>query len=242
MDADFVERLPADIRDFVSLIEDGIDAEISVSVDERRAARDLERRGLGCYVDEVRAEISIPTPQHFPPASVFHELLHIHRFLIERVPQIAIHDDHWDCSPEFEDALTVLDNHLEHLLIIPRELERWPERSSYWEQRVTRNLNELPNANITPEDRNRWALLQGLFVRYVLENSAAACELANVVIEQFGLEQQANEFFDAVLPVLASKEATVETCFAQLRLPAERAGLKYIDIRNRTSEMVLLAR
>jgi len=91
----------------------------------------------------VRRNKAQSDPQHFPNVSVFHELQHIRRVFLEGVPRITACEDFELWSPQLDTALAKLDNNLEHLVIVPRELEVYPERRAYWEIRVQRFLDRL---------------------------------------------------------------------------------------------------
>lgn len=168
-----------------------------------------------------------------------HELLHMRRFLVHGVPQIVVNEDYNDWTPELERGLTNLDNGLEHLVIVPEEIVRFPVRRQYWASVMTRKLEGIRVNLLNPDDRRRHALVNWLFIDHVLMEEAQ-CQSADSLLDELGLRQQAYAFRDAVIPVLAVKEETVRRCLAQLHIPLATVALQYIDSRVRRSRAAAL--
>ena len=69
-----------------------------------------------------RATIFIRSEESFQPQGILHELLHIHRYWVEAVPQVMPAkgdrntDESWRITSQIE-------NTLEHLVIVPREAD-----------------------------------------------------------------------------------------------------------------------
>jgi hypothetical protein len=138
---EYLNRLGDLVRSLVREMEAQIGFEITVKVD---AAEDRqppsEHRGMRCEMDEYKAEISTANTDYFPDASVFHELQHIRRFLVDGIPKLIVCEDYQLWSPQLDEAILHLDNNLEHLVIIPIELREFPERRAYWEGSLKRKL------------------------------------------------------------------------------------------------------
>ncbi|WP_175910698.1 hypothetical protein [Burkholderia sp. BCC1640] len=232
MDDRYRQQLPADLQALAQDIEGLSGFVIQVEVDAAR------RGTLASYVDERRATLLLPQEEFFQPASVMHELLHLRRFLVDGVPQIVVNDDYPDWTPELEGALTILDNGLEHLVIVPDEVARFPERRDYWAGVMTRVFEDIRVNPLTPDDRRRHTMLNWLFAHHMLME-APQLEAADNLVHELGLRQQVDAFRNAVVPALAVKEEVVRRCVEQLEMPVAAVALKYIDSPRRARTIAL---
>lgn len=240
MNNEYLDKLPHDIRSLVEEIEDKSDIEIEIQINAARISRSLEQKGsLACEVDQHSARILIPTADYFPDGSVLHELLHIRRFLLEGIPRIVVCEDYEDWTPQLDRGLTDLDNRLEHLVIVPEELSLRPDRRIYWESVMCRVFDGLQTTSITEDDRKRYAQLDWIFIRNVLD-SYCLTKQAQSLTTQLGIIEQAASFNAALLLSLSSKESTVRVCFEHLNIPFEVAALEYLNSRNGTKHTVNL--
>lgn len=240
MNNEYLDKLPHDIRTLVEEIEENSNIEIEIQIDATRLSRSIDQKGsLACEVDQHSARILIPTAHYFPDGSVLHELLHIRRFLLEGVPRIVVCDDYEDWTPQLCRGLTDLDNRLEHLVIVPEELILRPDRRIYWESVMCRVLDGLQTTSISEDDRKRYAQLDWVFIRNVID-SYCLTEQAQSLTTQFGIIEQVESFNAALLLSLPSKENTVQVCFEHLNIPFEVAALEYLNSRNGTKYTVNL--
>ncbi|WP_233850934.1 hypothetical protein [Paraburkholderia sp. HD33-4] len=233
MDDHYLHQLPDDVQTLVQRTEQQSGLVIQVEVDPARGA------AVACHVDERGATLLVSREEFFQPASVMHELLHMRRFLVDGVPQIVVNEDYNDWTPELERALTVLDNSLEHLIIVPEEIARFPARRQYWTGVMARKLEEIRVNPLNPDDRRRHALVNWLFIHHVLMERPQILA-ADSLLEELGLRHEADAFRDAIIPAIAVKEDTVRRCLVHLNIPFATAALKYIDIRARRSRAVAL--
>ena len=237
METGYLARLPDDLQAFVAHIECESGIEITVEVDNSRAGRHRgEPDPLACIANESEARLLIPSEDFFPEGSVLHELLHIHRFLVDRVAQISVCDDYW--CPERETVLTQLDNCLEHLVIVPEELGRRPERRGRWVAVMDRVLNQVQSGELRDADRDFFVLYSWVFIRYVLPDDDLA-EKALAALESLNLRDHGDQFYDAVLAALSSKEAATRVCVEQFGLSKELICLDYFDPRQRKRRQTL---
>ncbi|AJX27515.1 MULTISPECIES: hypothetical protein [Burkholderia] len=233
MDDHYLRQLPDDLQTLVQGTEQQSGLVIQVEVDPARGAT------VACHVDEHGATLLVSGEESFQPASVMHELLHIRRFLVDGVPQIVVNEDYNDWTPELERGLTNLDNGLEHLVIVPEEIFRFPGRREYWAGVMTRKFEEIRVNPLVPDDRRRHALVNWLFTHHVLMEGPQILA-ADSLVDELGLRQQADAFRDAMIPALAMKQEAVRRCFQRLNIPFAAVALKYIDSRARRSRAVAL--
>jgi hypothetical protein len=194
-------------------------------------------------VNESQAQLLLPAPQYFPHGSVLHELLHIRRFLLDGVAQLTVCDNYWE--PELARGFTDLDNNLEHLVIVPEELEKCPERRDRWNAATRRVLDKAQSNKTSQFDRECLTLLSWVFIQRVLQGCDIS-ERARVVIQDLGLNDRAARMLDAIVPYLQpsqygpihAKERISRICIEHLRLPMHLACLQYFDSRQRKRHQV----
>ena len=241
MESNYEDQLDDDVRDLVEQLERESETIIAVEIDSSRV-RDC-RHGTGPLASKVNthgARILIPSRNHFPSDSVLHELLHIRRFLLERVPKIVQCDDYHNWDYRISDSLTHLDNGIEHMVIVPEEIRRKPEREEYWESVLRRVLEDVKDVSLTEDERDRTLMLARVFICHVLTNAELTAE-ADELIESFGITNRASQLFEALVPSLGSKENTVKAYFENLPPPDGLICLEYIENINHSTRVVPLA-
>ena len=226
MDETYLNKLPDDLAAMVHEIELFIGDEIQIKIDDSR--KDI----LACEVNETGVSILLPEAGYFPDASVMHELFHIRRFCIQKVPQIKVCDSSDIWTPQLETGLTKLDNTLEHLVILPEEFSLRPERINYWKSRTQNALDSFDFINIIRDDQERIALEYWVFIRQIIPDNKLVNK-AKSLIDKLDIADRAHEFFHAVNSSMNSKEQLVKICFKHLRLPLAIGCLEYIDCKNK---------
>lgn len=227
----YLDLLNEDTRLFVQSIEESSGIEITVRIDpSRRASKSNSSGTLACEVDAHTALLLIPSRDCFPDSSVVHELLHIKRFLVDRVPRIVICNNYDDWSPEREAGLAKLDNALEHLVIVPKELDKRPSRQVYWRSGVNRALSNILAGSLSVDDSRHLALVHWAFLHQVLPDDELI-EKARTILEGMNLANLAASYLDAVVSYLDSKDALVRATFHYLDIPTEGVCLQTMDPR-----------
>ena len=240
MNSAYLDRLSSAVQAFVVEIERAAGVEVDVKLDSSRDGRGPDGEGiLACDINERGARLLIPNDTYFPDNGVVHELLHVRRILVERVPKLTANLEFAGWAPEVENGLASLDNNLEHWVIVPEEIRRCPESGDRWNRVVERTWQrDLPGMT-NQDDQRRWALMHWVFLAFVLPN-APAVPIAEQVLARLGLRDQADRFLDAVQPVLGNKKRLVSVALEHLHLPLGAAALEYIDIGRRESRVVPL--
>jgi hypothetical protein len=240
MQPEFESRLGADVKGIVRDTERLIGTEITVVVDPTRASRSPDEPGrMGCDIDAYGAQILVGDVAYFPDASVFHELQHIRRILVEGVPRLLVREDFEPWSPQFETAMAQLDNNLEHLVIVPVELRAYPDRRAYWRGRLERMLASLA-ANEMPEaDRHRFAMLGLLLVDQMLPDEKLRSSVISV-LRGLGIEERSERYCMDAVAALTSKEKLVRITFNYFQLPTAAGCFEYLNSRNGSARTVPL--
>jgi hypothetical protein len=241
MQPDYLNRLAPDVRAFAKALERALGFEIVIKVNPHKPRRAPdEPGGLECEVDQCGARIVIPETDWFPDGSVLHELFHVQRFLLEGIPLLVDNASYERWNPCVSTALTYHDNCMEHLVIVPEELRRRPERRAHWE-RATKQVWDTLTAHGTNEtDRRQGAMINWAFIQHAIPDSDAR-SLALAVLDRFNFRDAAERFSEALVPVLADKEALVSVWFEHLHIPLEMASLRYLNARGSLRKEMPLA-
>lgn len=237
----YLARLSSDIRSMAEEVERAGNVEIIVEVTSNRV-RNLPDQpvSMACEVNLHGATILIPTADYFPDGAVLHELLHVRRFLVEGIPFLIDCETYEPWSPNLASGLVRLDNSLEHLIIVPEELEIRPDRKEHWERVMTHVWKQLAKYDFSEADQQYQALINWAFVQHVLPDGPVRA-YAMTVLKNFSLYDSAQRLYEALIPILSNKENAVRVCFNHLELPLEMACLEYIDIHTGGRREVSLA-
>jgi hypothetical protein len=227
MQSEFLIRLDESVQAFVQKVEKEAGIEIVVVLDSRLNRGGPNGQGqLEVLISAHRVELFAPTSGYFPDGAVRHEVLHVHRFHIQGVPKLVLASaERWD--KEFSGMLGALDNAIEHLAIVPVELELHPERKEHWEAVMRDVWSAFP---FVPEgERHLAACLHWTFQRHALPNSPQI-EIAEKYLIEYGLLGIANDFADRLLSVIDSKEKMIDFLFDKFpEKQKDRAALEYIN-------------
>ncbi len=226
MQPEYLSRLSASLQELVHEIEN--EARLSINLESDSSLNrtgHLSKGALAISIDSRRVKLFVPTDGYFPDGAVRHELLHAYRFLVQGVPQLVLSKTgRW--SEGEADRFTALDNAIEHLIIVPLELQLHPERLEHWEVGMNGMWAELPNQ---PRDEQRLsACLHWTLLKHVLPDSPAN-NVARELMTRLGWWKDADKFAVEVLKAIQSKEEMLRVLFRLFpELDISRAELKYL--------------
>lgn len=145
MQPEYLARLSEPVQQFILEVEEGAGVDIKVILDPNQNEGGTTGQGnLAVVIKAQSIQLFAPTNGYFPDGAVLHEVLHVRRFHVEGVPKLALADNEaWDKG--FSDALGALDNAIEHIVIVPVELQFRPERRKHWEAVLRNVCSELPD-------------------------------------------------------------------------------------------------
>jgi hypothetical protein len=233
MQTEYLALLSESVKEFVLEVEDAAGIQIQVIQDARLNSGGPTGGGnLEVVINAQRVKIFAPTNGYFPDGAVRHEVLHVKRFHLDGVPKLALPDEvDWD--KPFSDALGAMDNAIEHIDIVPIELELHPERMQHWEAVMTNvctNLHTIPIA-----ERRLAVCLHWSFMTHVLPESPSFGLLKSYASE-YGLLEIAMNFSRKFLAL--NKEEKAGMLFAEFAdiLPKHRAALEYISRATGTNQ------
>lgn len=207
-----------------------IEAFAGAPVDFRPASM-LRRAGIpvsgddAAFCDETHAHITVDDRNGINAEAVTHELLHIHRYWVEQVPQL---DAVNDIGHAVED-MAWLDNALEHLAIVPRERDFGFDPTPHW----AANIFRIFSAHQTqPRRQLRIPYLLGwTMTAYCTDREARKFALA--ALQALNLQRDARLLLDRLLKARNSKPHMARVAFEGLGLNPRNALLVSFDIRNR---------
>lgn len=223
MAPEFRALLPDWLAQLVTETESATGLEIEVAVDGKAA-------NLSVSFDGSFVRMVTPSVERFWPASVYHELLHVRRHLLEGVPRLDAADTIKDNAvfDRIRAQAVNEDNAIEHLIITPVELGRFPDRREYWEQIVRRNLAEVAAGGMDAQQQTATLIGAWVFVRRALDESAVKGELVQV-LQTRGLEARAERAAQSISSSLADKPALVRSWFAALGHDSTLVELEYLQ-------------
>lgn len=223
----YLTRLSEPVQQFILEVEGGAGVDIKVFLDPNLNEGGTTGQGELAVVIKARSvQLFAPTNGYFPDGAVRHEVLHVQRFLVEGVPKLTLADsEKWDKG--YSDALGGLDNAIEHVAIVPVELQFHPERRKHWEAVMRNVCLALPDV---PEGERRLAVcLHWTFLRHALPDSPSI-EIARHFAKRHALLEMADHFADRFMSEVASKEELVRLLFLTFpEIPKNRAALEYIN-------------
>lgn len=229
MQAEYLDRLQEDVQAFVQEVEVGAGVTIEVTPDaELNTSGPTGQGKLKIDIEAHCVRLIAPTNDYFPNGGVRHEVLHVKRLLVDGVPRLVLAET-VDLDPRFENALTTVDNALEHLVIVPVELGYHPERRAHWEAVMERTWSVDLAAEHNQLDRRISACLHWTFLRHVLPDSHLV-DSAITAMKQCDLRAEADDFCDQLIPLLANKLAVVQLFFSWFGdIPKDRAAVEYLN-------------
>lgn len=233
MQPEFLDRLNAELRAFVAEVEATAGLEIVVREDESLNTRGPWGHGMLMVHIESRSLVLVkPTNGYFPDGAVRHELLHVHRLHGQGIPRISTPVEAGFEDDALDDVLVDIDNDLEHLVIVPLELQLHPERRDHWEAVVDQVWSDsFPATN--DQGRRIGGLLQWAFLRHVLPASKAR-PVAEAALLAVGLTVEADQFADEVIALLPDKVAVTAAVVRWFDLPAHKVVLEYLSATDGT--------
>lgn len=236
---EYLDRLSPELQHLVHEIENkttlNIDVEVRDCSDDR--AHD-EVAPLACIVNESEIRLLVPRGNAFLDGSVLHELLHVERFLIEGIPTLTVLDAY--CSPDLELVFAQVDNNLEHLVIVPREIRQLPDQRQQWKEKIARSLNRVASSGLQTADRDFLAIYHLSFIALVLHDEGVSAR-ARALAASLGLTDRAERFAAAIAPALAKKEDAVQVLVDAFRLDPSCLCLQYFNSKERSSLQVPLS-
>lgn len=225
MNAEYLELLPAQAHKLVRQIEAYTKFPIDVLPHPHSAdPNDPNPQAPACTVSESSATIYVR--EGSTPQGIVHELLHIRRFLVDGVPRLFPAEDE-ALSP----YASMIENALEHLVIVPLETSYGFEPYEHWNQTAMRNWSGYPWPHMTdPWTRQFNCLIGSLSARFLVTDGAVR-RMVTDALEAEGLIPAATQLAKTVHAARSDKRRQVRTTLEQVGLPTAPFRLVQFDVR-----------
>jgi hypothetical protein len=242
MQPEFRERLPANVLALLDKIEAAAGQEIRVEANPHPVSpTDPSPEAMAASVGEDAATIYIRSPELFVVQGALHELLHIERYWVKRVPQILPTADAFDA-----DRISItsdIENCLEHLVIVPEEAKYGFEPFGYWNKTFAANWGSHP----WPDMKNSWSrrknCLLGWMTTSCLATDEAVKALASSAVQAEGHWLEAQKFAAKVVgQVVGDKAGALATVVRFLQIPPHEVELVTFDPKMKQRKVEKLSR
>jgi hypothetical protein len=183
-------------------------------------------------ISHDRATVKLRNPDSVNLTGITHELIHIHRYWVEQIPQVMPRDNNdykWSVTSEME-------NDLEHQIVIPRERDYGFDSSAYWNDTHRKVWGLYPWPSADAFHRNMYCILSPLYTRLVTDPEVT--KLIASAVQSAGLTAKAAQHGSAIRANLADKPKCIAITAAFIGIPPTDLRVVYFDTkaRNRRSE------
>ncbi|WP_176598289.1 MULTISPECIES: hypothetical protein [Sphingobium] len=190
----------------------------------------------GLDINDYTAVLLVKDFATVPEAAVIHELLHLHRYWVEGVPQL-IGLDH-----AMQQSIGLIENSLEHLVIVPRQSGFERKDPDYWNAGSRQEWEELfPQWLLL--DRTGLPFKRRLLMAWLRTHIATDGELvdqARSLLKDCGFLETSEAFKSRAVALLDHKELLVETIIEAFGYDRLRLALRYFGTGFRQPSVRLL--
>ena len=176
-----------------------------------------------CEVTPAGATIRLREAAPIPPQGITHELLHLERWWLEGMPQL------YPARPEARQNCELMENALEHLVIVPREAEYRIRALRLLERHLWEKMVKEPFPPTMPAEIIRTKCLMGwLATGYITDESVIA--LIETAVRAEGHYEEAVKFKRRMNDLLSSKQQTVACLARFMNIPEGLVVLRYYNV------------
>lgn len=231
MNSRYFDTLLDDSKALVKAIEKHIGKEILVKIDESRVDK------LACDVENFEPKILIPKEGYFPDSSVIHELLHLERFCVKEIPLLCLCDDYY--NQKFERDLTSLDDNLEHLIIVPEEIQLRPKRLNYWVDKINLKLNAYDSMIDNGQKPGLDLLVYWVFISRTFKDTELYAKIEDMLLNS-NMVKMADDFQSEIETNIYCKRDLVNVCVTFAGIQQNIICLEYCDYNKMNSRVETL--
>ncbi len=229
MDLKYSSQLSKPVLTLVDQIEQYTGKEILVKINPNPLSpNDPNPTAPAASVSGDGAVIYLRNLDEISEQGFLHELLHIKRYLMDRIPQIVPADG----SKENYKITGFIDNALEHLVIVHQEVNYGFEPYEYWNATAKANWEKYP----FPDMLDSWARKKNLLFSWLsasnLVTDIQVKEMAKEALIKEGLFAMAEKFNNDICSALDSKEECLSIVINTLGIPQDDVLLRYFDVKN----------
>lgn len=227
------QNLPAKTKELLQEIEETVGTRVLFMPNPHPISpTDPNPEALACAVGQHGATVFYRS-ENIEHHQLTHELLHIHRYLVQDIPQILPFND---LNGSNIQVTSHIENTLEHLTIVPEEEKYGYEPYSYWDRTSRDNWQRFQGKQMNSFAMRKNCLLGWLTVKNLTTDPKVAA-LAERKIRKLGLLQKAIEFNFVITSKAKTKEEQLRAVLGYLNIPLSDVRLvNYIPREGRTIE------
>ena len=222
MQSEFRNRLRPTERGLVDEIE--AHTKFPITVREDASLSDATMR---IVLEFNAATILVRSAEDFTPGGAYHELTHAAMYYLRGVPHLVVCDDAW--TSEREHALLTLDNALEHLCIIPHEIEQFPERRERWVNVMDRHWQRIASLAEADGPSARMEALVAWVETALLDLSPRLLARARQELQRLGVADEGERLLAQVRSGPLEKLVIAEKLLAALGVDSRLVCLETVD-------------
>lgn len=232
MDVKIKAALPHKAQGLVNVLESfaGFEIEIKVGLPPLPPeVHNLDPDAACTDVDEKKAIIYLSKIEPLNVVGIVHELLHIERYWLEQIPELfpirGLHD------ARYEGLTTIIENSLEHLVIIPKEAHFGYDTFNFWNSKRLKCWAEIEARGVSDDTR-----VNGFLVFAAIQTLGATEELRNRAEKFLADNRLLNDAFAFTKEIqanLGSKERCVIFAAKFFGLQHDLLELVCFDPKNR---------
>lgn len=225
MEKKYLDQLPVATKSLVEEIENFSGREILVLTNPYPInSNDPNPDGLACEISENSASIffrnNILDLQAFT-----HELLHIHRYWVRKIPQVLPVNDSTGSNIKVTSSI---ENTIEHLIIVPEEEHYGFEPHAHWNTTCRANWDKFEPQKMDNFAIKMNCLLGWLTITHLVTDDDVARKAENIIKKQ-GYLQKAKQMSFKVRSYRDSKEKQISCVVKFLGIPRSDVKLVYFE-------------
>jgi hypothetical protein len=238
MESRFFDLLPQQLQQHVLEIEQAIGKPIGV---RRRTNKEYlpaeleEFASVSCYFENDEAIVDISYPdENLVAHSLMHEIMHAYRYIVLGIPCVGTKID----APALKLLANILDNDIEHVFIIPSEIEFVPEAEAYWDQFYNVKLDEIELSIESKQRRGEDIVDEQNFLLRMCAATGGAPHFGfrtrlQALIVRINSVAKVNNFMKDLISVHPNKADMVAVLLAHTNISTAPFCLNYFDVPNK---------
>ncbi|TMU81371.1 hypothetical protein FGA82_07370 [Pseudomonas fluorescens] len=134
--------LPKDLQDVPKLVTEKTGIEVDILPLEACSVPlfRIEKAAAALDIDGDAQRITVwCDPEKITAFTLGHELIHLRRYVLEGTPVMAP----FRCGPRETSLILMVENELEHLLIIPEEIKRFTDSEDWWSKHYSELVDTI---------------------------------------------------------------------------------------------------
>jgi hypothetical protein len=152
---------------------------------------------------------------------LLHELLHLQRWCVDGVPQLGLKPNH-PFDRHLVEGIKDLENQLEHLIIVPMEVERTGD-ISVWETSFAEAIKRW-----CPTEHYRVDLLKLALAIHLLVPGTSVQKAVDSLLERYDIAEAAFALIEAAPGLLRDKPSLVLATLNAMELPLDAFQLQWV--------------